>query len=111
MLWHSLLLICCSSGSFSFVFGEVEHGCRFCRVLNLASNALSGTLSTELTLLRLLTVLDLSGNSLIGSLPSTFVQHTALLHLDVSHNNFSGGPPHAVSMLTTLVYVASPQCP
>ncbi|XP_030514449.2 receptor-like protein 7 [Rhodamnia argentea] len=74
--------------------------------LDLSSSCLTGTMSPNTTLFRLvhLESLDLASNGFnFSSIPYGFGNLSRLKHLNLSHSDFSGGIPDDISQLSELV--------
>ncbi|KAF2308659.1 hypothetical protein GH714_011897 [Hevea brasiliensis] len=86
--------------------GQVPESLKYCESLqnlDLSSNALSGTIPTQIcTWLPYLVTLDLSNNDLSGSIPPDLVNCTYLNNLILSNNRLSGPIPYEVSRLARL---------
>lgn len=76
---------------------------KFVEKLALKDNNFTGTLITELGVMRQLKFIDLSHNKLKGTIePKTFLQMTNLERLDVSSNKFSGEIPRKIFELPNI---------
>ncbi|GLT63591.1 hypothetical protein SLA2020_361470 [Shorea laevis] len=62
-------------------------------VVNFTNLGLSGTISSNFSMLTSLTTLDLSNNGLTGTIPSELTNLASLSKLDVSNNNLYGKVP------------------
>lgn len=74
-------------------------------VLDLAANALSGSLPENIPINNVLHVLALYENDLSGSIPANLRNLAALDHLDVSDNQFSGPMPGFVGNMVRLSFL------
>ena len=98
-LSHAAILQCWFEPlSFFFLYDS-----RF-RVLSLGSNALSGSLSANITKLSQLQYLDLSSNMVQSSIPN-LASLTGLTFLNLSANGLNGSLPASLTSMTSLVYV------
>lgn len=79
------------SGTLPIKFG-------ICAVVDLSDNNLSGDLSMMRTWGNYMEVLDLSQNSFTGSLPNDTSQFLRLTYLNLSHNNLVGSLPTVLGM-------------
>ncbi|EEF44972.1 inactive LRR receptor-like serine/threonine-protein kinase BIR2 [Ricinus communis] len=86
--------------------GQVPESLKYCKSLqnlDLSSNALSGTIPSQIcTWLPYLVTLDLSNNDLSGSIPHDLVNCTYLNNLILSNNRLSGPIPYEFSSLSRL---------
>ncbi|KAI6698734.1 hypothetical protein NL676_018853 [Syzygium grande] len=85
---------------------ECDEGTGRVIALNLSSSCLSGTMSPNTTLFRLIHVesLNLAYNSFSFSpIPYGFSNLSRLQYLNLSHSDFSGEIPHDISQLSQLV--------
>ncbi|KAF7064331.1 hypothetical protein CFC21_070676 [Triticum aestivum] len=69
-------------------------------VLNLSHNHLSGSIPSNIGVLKDLEILDLSYNNLSGPVPSSLEGLQSLTHLVLSHNHLSGSLPAFRSSVT-----------
>ncbi|KAG8634314.1 inactive LRR receptor-like serine/threonine-protein kinase BIR2 [Manihot esculenta] len=86
--------------------GQLPESLKYCKSLqnlDLSSNALSGTIPSQIcTWLPYLVTLDLSNNDLSGSIPPDLVNCTYLNNLILSNNRLSGPIPFEFSSLARL---------
>lgn len=61
--------------------------------LDLKNNNLSGSIPSELTVMRALAIVDLSINNLMGTIPTRFGSSASLEIFNVSYNDLSGSVP------------------
>nr|XP_051203082.1 receptor-like protein EIX2 [Lolium perenne] len=71
-------------------------------MLDVALNGLSGSVPTEIGMMKKLKYLDLAGNNLSGSVPMEIGELANLIYLDLSHNNLSGSMPVEIGSLAYL---------
>ena len=80
---------------------ELEYGkyLGLLKIINLASNKLTGKVPSEISSLLELVVLNISRNELIGEIPQMIGQLKQLQSLDMSRNQFSNEIPSSMSEL------------
>ena len=80
---------------------ELEYGkyLGLLKIINLASNKLTGKVPSEISSLLELVVLNISRNKLIGEIPQMIGQLKRLQSLDMSRNQFSNEIPSSMSEL------------
>ncbi|KAL4594970.1 hypothetical protein ACB092_12G057600 [Castanea dentata] len=80
---------------------ELEYGkyLGLLKIINLASNKLTGKVPSEISSLLELVVLNISRNKLIGEIPQMIGQLKQLQSLDMSRNQFSNEIPSSMSEL------------
>ncbi|TKY49864.1 Receptor protein 12 [Spatholobus suberectus] len=83
---------------------EIEYGTnlKFMRSIDISSNALSGEIPSNITILVWLVSLNLSRNNLIGKVPDDIGQLAMLESLDLSRNHLVGEIPTSLSDLSFL---------
>ncbi|KAL5210839.1 hypothetical protein ABZP36_006462 [Zizania latifolia] len=87
------------SGSDNTLIGEVlvpVNASSMVRGVDLASNAFSGLIPSEISQLLTLQLLNMSWNSLTGSIPASIVQMKSLELLDLTANRLDGCIPTTI---------------
>ncbi|RZR72676.1 hypothetical protein BHM03_00015744 [Ensete ventricosum] len=74
-------------------------------MLNLAGNALSGSIPPDMANLLTLGFLDLSNNSLSGEIPPLLGRVVPLQYLLLNNNNLTGSLPNSLGNLASLTYL------
>ena len=77
------------------VFGQLQ-------ILDLSTNAISGSLLSELGMLHSLTALLLSENDFSGTIPVGLTDNTGLITLHLFNNNLTGGIPAEIGLISSL---------
>jgi len=66
---------------------------------------LSGTITTEIGLLKNLSIFDMSSNALTGSIPSEIGEMTSIEYFQVENNILNGTIPSQLGQMTDMVYL------